>query len=202
LSFRAQSRNLSLGDCTARPPSQSEILRLRFALRNFAQNDKEWNAFALSSFHRVAADDRKTSLLADAGDSRCNAFEIANVSAPLRAQAPTASLAALPLHKMAQLAFHRFESVVDNFGQRGVRAVIHLLFVGDKFVPRRHRDIDADSKLVSFLMRMIGLLDGDVTSIDVIAEFFEPGRFLQNELVDLFRLLDATIGNVYWPLHS
>ena len=51
-------------------------------------------------------------------------------------------------------------------------------------------------------MRMIGLLDGDVTSIDVIAEFFEPGRFLQNKLVDRLRLLDATIGNVYWPLHS
>jgi len=103
---------------------------------------------------------------------------------------------------MAQLAFHRFESVVDNFGQRGVRATVHLLFVGDEFVARRHCDIDAHSKLVSFLMRMVGLLDGDVTSIDVIAEFFEPGRFLQNELVDLLRLLDATIGNVYWPLHS
>jgi len=103
---------------------------------------------------------------------------------------------------MAQLAFHRFESVVDNFEERGVRAAVHLLFVGDEFVTRRHRDIDAHSKLVSFLMRVIGLLDGDVTSIDVIAEFLEPGRFLQNKLVDLLRLLDATIGNVYWPLHS
>ena len=78
---------------------------------------------------------------------------------------------------MAQLTFHRLESVVDHFGQRGVRAVVHLLFVGDEFVTRRHGDIDAHSKLVSFLMGMIGLFDRDITSIDVIAEFFEPGRF-------------------------
>jgi hypothetical protein len=123
---------------------------------------------------------------------RCR-FEIANVPA---------SLAALFLHQMTQLAFHRFESVVDNFGQRRVRTVVHLLFFGDQFVTRRHSDIDADSKLVSFLMRMVGLLDGDVTSIDVVAKFFEPGRFLQNELVNLVRLIDPTIGNIYRPLHS
>jgi hypothetical protein len=112
------------------------------------------------------------------------------------------SLSPLLLHQMAQLAFHRFESVMDHLGQRGVRAVIHLLFLGDEFVTRRHGDIDAHTKLVSFLMCMIGLLDGDVTSVDVIAKFFEPGRFLQDKFVDLVRLLDATIGNVYWPLHS
>ena len=103
---------------------------------------------------------------------------------------------------MAQLAFHRFESVVDHFGERGVGAIVHLSFVGDEFVMRRHRHIDAHSKLVSFVMGMIGLLDGDITSIDVIAEFFEPIRFLENELVELIRFLDPTIGNVYWPLHS
>ena len=111
-------------------------------------------------------------------------------------------LAALLLHEMAQLPLHRLECVVDNLGECGVRAVVHLLFVGDEFVMRRHGDIDAHSKLVSFVMRMIGLLDGDITSIDVIAEFFEPGRFLQNELVDLFRLVDPTIGYIYWPLHN
>ncbi len=121
-------------------------------------------------------------------------------SAALRGNRPL--LAALLLHKMAQLAFHRFESVVDNFGQRAVRAAVHLLFVGDEFVARRHCDIDTHSKLVSFVMRMIGLLDCNVTSIDVIAEFFKPGRFLQNKLVDLLGLLDPTIGNVDWPLHS
>jgi hypothetical protein len=66
---------------------------------------------------------------------------------------------------------------------------------------RRHGDIDAHSELVPLLMRMIGLLDSYVTPIDVIAELFEPRRFLQNELVDRLRLLDPAIGDVYWPLH-
>ena len=60
------------------------------------------------------------------------------------------SLSPLLLHEVAQLAFHRLERVVDDFGQRGVGAVVHLLFVGDEFVTRRNGDIDAHSKLVSF----------------------------------------------------
>ena len=51
-------------------------------------------------------------------------------------------------------------------------------------------------------MRVIRLLDGDVTSVDVVAEFFEAGRFFQNELIDLFGFLDAAIGDVDWQLHS
>ena len=50
---------------------------------------------------------------------------------------------------MAQLPLHRLERVVDNFGERRVRAVIHLLFIGDEFVARRDGDIDADPELVS-----------------------------------------------------
>jgi len=103
---------------------------------------------------------------------------------------------------MPQLTLHRLERIVDHLAQRGVRAVVHLLFVGDELVTRRDGDIDAHPELVSFLMRMIGLLDGDITSVDMVAEFFEPGRFLQNELVELFRLIDPTIGYIYWPLHS
>jgi hypothetical protein len=103
---------------------------------------------------------------------------------------------------MAQLAFHRFECVVDNFGEWSVRAVVDLLFIGHEFVTVRHSDIDAHPELVSLLMGMIGLLDGDVTPVDVIAEFFEAGRLFENKLVELLRLLDPAIGNVYWPLHS
>ena len=113
-----------------------------------------------------------------------------------------ASLPPLLLHEMPQLAFHRLERIVDHLGQRGVRAVVHLLCVGDQLVTRRHGDVDAHPELVPFLMRVIGLLDRDITSIDMIAEFFEPGCFLQNELVERFRLIDATIGYIYWPLHS
>jgi hypothetical protein len=112
-----------------------------------------------------------------------------------------ASLALL-LHEVPQLALHCLESVVDDLRKRGVRAIVHLLLVGDEFVMRRHGHVDPHSKLVSLLMRMIGLLDSDITAIDVVAEFFEPARFLQNELVELFRFLDATIGNIYWPLHK
>jgi hypothetical protein len=103
---------------------------------------------------------------------------------------------------MAQLPFHRFEGIVDNFGQSGVRTIVRLLFVGDEFVTRGNRNIDAYPELIPLLMRVIGLLDGDVTSIDVIAEFFKPSCLLQNKLVDLFRLLEPAIGNVYWSLHS
>jgi hypothetical protein len=90
------------------------------------------------------------------------------------------------IHETPKLALHRLERIMDNFGERGVRAVVHLLLVRDKLVTRRNGDIDTHPELVSFLMRVIGLLDCHVTSVDVIAEFFEPGRFFQNELVDLF----------------
>ena len=112
------------------------------------------------------------------------------------------SLPPLLLHQMAQLPFHRFESVMNDFGQRGMRTVIHLLFIGDELVARRHRDIDAHPELVPLVMRMIGLLDSHVTPVDVIAEFFEPSRFFKNELVDRLRFIDPAIGNVNWPLHN
>jgi hypothetical protein len=112
------------------------------------------------------------------------------------------SLAPLLLHEMAQLPLHRLERVVDNFGQRGVGAIVHLLFVRDELVTRWNRHIDPHPELVPFLMGMIGLLDGHVASIDVIAESFEPSRFLQNELVELVGFLDAAIGNVYGLLHD
>ena len=136
------------------------------------------------------------------GDNRRQSHRIARVSESLRAKAATASLPPLLLHEVAQLPLHRLERVVDDFAQRGMGAVVHLFFVGDEFVTRRNGDIDAHPELIPFVMRVIGLLDGDVTSVDVIAEFLEPSRLLQNELVDLLRLLEPPIGDVYWPLHS
>ena len=38
------------------------------------------------------------------------------------------------LDDAAQFAFHRFERVVDHFGERIVRAVVRLFLVGDEFV--------------------------------------------------------------------
>jgi hypothetical protein len=43
--------------------------------------------------------------------------------------------APLLFNNTAQLSLHRFESVVDHFVERFVRAVVHLSFVGHQFVP-------------------------------------------------------------------
>ena len=44
------------------------------------------------------------------------------------------NVAPLFVHDAAQLAFHRFESVVDHFVDRCVCAVVLLLFIGHEFV--------------------------------------------------------------------
>ncbi len=38
------------------------------------------------------------------------------------------------LDQMTQLAFHRFKGVMDDFGERFVRAVVSLFLVGDELV--------------------------------------------------------------------
>ena len=47
-------------------------------------------------------------------------------------------------------------------------------------------------------MSVVRLLDHDVTPVDMIAKFLQPLRFVQNELVDRFRLIDSPIGDIYW----
>src|SRR5437016_4724221 len=61
-------------------------------------------------------------------------------------------VAPLLVYDAAQLALHCFERVVNGFGQRRMRAVIHLLFSGNQFVPWSHRHIDADVIRISLLM--------------------------------------------------
>ncbi len=91
-----------------------------------------------------------------------------------------ASFPALFLHEMAQLPLHRLEGVMHDFAQRVVRAVVVLFFLSDKLVTRRHRDIDPDAKGISLLMGVIWLLDGNVTTVDVIAEFVETRGVTEN----------------------
>src|SRR6266536_2239467 len=55
---------------------------------------------------------------------------------------------------------------------------------------------------ISFLMSMIGLLDRDVATVDVVAKFFEPGRVIQNEIVDLVCFFEATISDFNRQLHD
>ena len=92
--------------------------------------------------------------------------------------------APLLFNNAAQLPFHRFERVVDHFVKRLVCAVVHLSFIRNQFVAARHSYVDATPVRVSFLMRVIGLLDGDVAPVDVVTKSFQSRCIIQNEIVD------------------
>jgi hypothetical protein len=62
---------------------------------------------------------------------------------------------------------------VDHFVERLVRSVVDLPFISDELVAPGHRDIDTASVWISFVMRMIGLLDSHVAAVDVVAKFFK-----------------------------
>ncbi len=82
-------------------------------------------------------------------------------------------LAALFFDEVAQLALHRLERVVNDLVERLVRAVVHLFFVAHQLVTRSHRDIDPATIRITFVMSMVRLLDRDIASVDVVAEFLE-----------------------------
>ena len=103
---------------------------------------------------------------------------------------------ALLLDDATQLALHGFESVVDHFGERRVGAVVHSSFIGDQFVAGRDGDIDPDTVGISLLMGVVRLLDGDVATVDVVAEFFQARRFLEHDLVDGVGFIDASVSDV------
>jgi hypothetical protein len=125
-----------------------------------------------------------------------------NSTAGIAGRGTLALLPALLFDQVAQLAFHGFEGVVDDLGQRFVGAVGHLFFVGDKFVPRRNGDIDATTVGVTFVMGPIGLLDSDVAAVDVVAKFLQSRCVFQNEIVDLVRFFQAAISDVDGQLHG
>ena len=102
----------------------------------------------------------------------------------------------------AQLPFHRFESVVDYLVERLMRAVVHLLFIGNEFVTTRNGHIDTTTVRISFLVRVIGLLNGDVAAVDVIAKSFQPRCIIQNESVDLARFFQTPISDFNRQLHN
>jgi hypothetical protein len=103
---------------------------------------------------------------------------------------------ALFLDDAAQLALHGFEGVVDHFGERGVGAVVHSLFLGHDFMSRRDGDVDPDPKRISLLVGVVRLLDSDVASVDVVAEFFEARCFFKDDLVDGVGFIDAPVTDV------
>jgi len=105
-------------------------------------------------------------------------------------------------HDAAQLAFHGFERVVNHLVKRLVRAVVRLPFISDQFVAPRHRHIYATPVWITFLMGVIGLLDGHIAAVDVVAKFFEPCGIFQNEIVDLVRFFQTPIGDLNRQLHD
>jgi hypothetical protein len=102
-------------------------------------------------------------------------------------------VASLLVHNAAQLALHRFERVVNHLVERLMRAIVFLPLVGDYFMPPCHGHIDATPIGISFLMRVIGLFNGHITAVDVIAKFFQSRCIIQNKIVDLVRFFQTPI---------
>jgi hypothetical protein len=96
-------------------------------------------------------------------------------------------------HNATQLALHGFERVMDDFFERFVSAVVHLPFIGHKLMARRHGHVYPTPVWVPFLMGVIGLLDGDIASVDVITKSLQSCCIIQNEIVDLVRFFQTPI---------
>ena len=111
-------------------------------------------------------------------------------------------VAPLLVHDPAQFALHRFERIVDHLVEGLVRAIVHLPFVSNQLVAPRHSHVDAASVGVTFLVCVIGLFNGHVAAVDVVAKFFEPSRIIQNEIVDLVRLFQTPIRDLNRQLHD
>ncbi len=111
-------------------------------------------------------------------------------------------VASLLVHDTAQLALHCFESIVNHFVERLVCAIVHLPFIGDELVATRHSHIDTASVRITFVMGVIGLLDGHIAAIDVVAKFVEPCSIFQNETVDLVRFFQTPVRDLNRQLHD
>ena len=51
-------------------------------------------------------------------------------------------------------------------------------------------------------MGVIGLLDGDIAAVDVVAKSFQTRRIIQNEIVDLVRFFQTPVSNLNRQLHN
>ncbi len=111
-------------------------------------------------------------------------------------------VAPLLVYDAAQFALHRFERVVNHFVERLVRAVVHLPFISDELVPRPHGHVDTAPVWITFVMGVIGLLDGHIAAVDVVAKFVEPCGIFQNETVDLVRFFQTPVRDLNRQLHD
>ena len=113
-----------------------------------------------------------------------------------------ALLATLLFDKMAQLALHRLECVVDDFLERFVRVVVFLSFIGHEFVAWPYRHVDSTAIRITFLVGMVGLLNRNIASVNVIAKAFQSGRVLENRALYRSRFLHSPIADLNWQLHT
>ena len=111
-------------------------------------------------------------------------------------------IAPLFVNYATQFPLHRFESVMDNLIERLVRAVVLLLFIGHEFVTARNGYVDATTVRVSLLVGVIGLLDGHIAAVNVVAKFFQPRGFFEHEIVNLIGFLQTPITDFNRQLHD
>jgi len=72
----------------------------------------------------------------------------------------------------------------------------------DQLVASRHRHIDAAPVWITFLMGVIGLLNGHIAAVDVVAKFFQPCGISQNKIVDLVRLFQTPVRDLNRQFHD
>lgn len=111
------------------------------------------------------------------------------------------SLPSLSLYQVPQLPLHSLERIVYHFSQRLVCSVVHLLFLCHQLVPRRDGDIDAHTKLISFLVGMIGLLDCHVATADMIAKLVQARGLGAHHLFNPIALVESAVSDIHWQLH-
>ena len=111
-------------------------------------------------------------------------------------------VASLLVHDAAQLALHCFERIVNHLVERLVRTIVLLPLVSDELVAARHSHINAAAVRVTFLMRVIGLLDSHIAAVDVVAKFFQSRCIFQNEIVDLVRFFQTPVRDLNRQLHD
>jgi hypothetical protein len=83
-----------------------------------------------------------------------------------------------------------------------MRAVIRLFFLGHELVALGDRHVNSHAIRISLVMRVIRLLDRDITAIDVITKLFQSLSIILDEVINVFSLIQSAIGNVDGQLHN
>jgi hypothetical protein len=91
---------------------------------------------------------------------------------------------------------------VNHLVERLVCAIVHLPLVNDELMAPGHSHINTAPVWISFLMRVVGLLNGHIAAVDVVAKFFQSRSIIQNEIVDLVRFFQTPIRDLNRQLHD